>query len=418
MEHVESSENNFYQWVADNVDHNLVTLTGKGTFHGMGVISISSTNTSNATVIKRLKERRKAEDFVRNRGIPIENYLGKSYKGLLNLKFKPINQLEIVESLSSEVSYNLLWQCNWFFSLSTTPQPNWSVFMQEMTHSYSTQRKGSIKFLPIIDLNPSDENCIFSTLLFIIDQAKKFKVETPCVTFDQPLWLKATGIIEEAKLNIFCRLGGFHTTMSFLGSIGELMKGSGLENLFAEVYAEHSVKHMISGKAISRALRAHHLVEIALTSLLINMLIEKELIDVTVIQSLLTGVLESPTKEKNEVLINSEVLKEVSEAISDLKKSLSESSRTAKLWLTYLDYINVLKQFIMTERTSNWSLHIQSTLDMLNLFAVTGHINYTKCARFYGSVFFGCTKNNNMDFEKKTFFGHKIFKPLPIGLKY
>ena len=37
----------------------------------------------------------------------------------------------------------------------------------------------------------------------------------------------------------------------------------------------------------------------------------------------------------------------------------------------------------MAERTSNWSLHIQSTLDMLNLFAPTGHINYTKCARFY-----------------------------------
>ena len=64
------------------------------------------------------------------------------------------------------------------------------------------------------------------------------------------------------------------------------------------------------------------------------MLIEKDLIDVTVIQSILTGVQESPTKEKNEVLIKSEVLKEVSEAISDLKNFLSESS-TAKLWLTY-----------------------------------------------------------------------------------
>ena len=82
LEPVESSENNFYQWVADNVDHNLVTLTGKGMFHGMGVISISATNTSNATVIKRLKERRKSEDFVRNRDIPVENYLRESYNGL------------------------------------------------------------------------------------------------------------------------------------------------------------------------------------------------------------------------------------------------------------------------------------------------------------------------------------------------
>ena len=32
----------FTQWVADNVDHNIVTLNGEGTFHGMGLISIST----------------------------------------------------------------------------------------------------------------------------------------------------------------------------------------------------------------------------------------------------------------------------------------------------------------------------------------------------------------------------------------
>ena len=31
------------------------------------------------------------------------------------------------------------------------------------------------------------------------------------------------GIIEEEQLPIVCRLGGFHTFMSFLGSVGVLM---------------------------------------------------------------------------------------------------------------------------------------------------------------------------------------------------
>ena len=83
-------------------------------------------------------------------------------------------------------------------------------------------------------------NCIFSTLLFIIDQAKKLNVVTPSVTFES-YWYN-------------WRLGGLHTLMSFMGSIGWLMKGSGLEELLAEVYADHSVTHMLSGKAISRAL--------------------------------------------------------------------------------------------------------------------------------------------------------------------
>jgi len=182
---------------------------------------------------------------------------------LLKLKFKPILQLASVHSLPSAISYNQIWQFNWFFSSPADPRPNWAGFMQEVTSGFSIQREDSINFLPIIDLNPSDENCIYSTLIFVIDQAKQMNVKTPCITFDQPLWLKATGIIEEAGLDIVCRLGGFHTMMSFLGSMGELMNGSGLVDLFAEVYAELTVTHIMSGKAVSRALRAHFLAESA-----------------------------------------------------------------------------------------------------------------------------------------------------------
>ena len=96
------------------------------------------------------------------------------------------------------------------------------------------------------------------------------KVHTPCVTFDQPLWLKAFNIVHAENLQIVCRLGGFHTLMSVLGSVGTLMKGSGLEDLSAEVYAENSVTQMISGKAIARATKAHILAESALISLLMQ----------------------------------------------------------------------------------------------------------------------------------------------------
>ena len=36
-----TNDNTFAQWSADNVDHNIITLTGKGTFHSMGIISMS-----------------------------------------------------------------------------------------------------------------------------------------------------------------------------------------------------------------------------------------------------------------------------------------------------------------------------------------------------------------------------------------
>ena len=63
--------------------------------------------------------------------------------------------------------------------------------------------------------------------------------------------------------------------------------------------------------------------------------------------------------------------------------SLSKESRSAKIWLLYIYYLDVLKRFIIAERTSNWSLHIDSTLRMLNLFVSYGHINYAKSVRMY-----------------------------------
>ena len=69
------------------------------------------------------------------------------------------------------------------------------------------------------------------------------------------------GIIKDMNLQMLCRLGGFHTLMSFLGSVGNLMNGAGIENVFEEVYSEDTVKHIKSGHAVARALRAHVLVQ-------------------------------------------------------------------------------------------------------------------------------------------------------------
>ena len=102
-------------------------------------------------------------------------------------------------------------------------------------------------------------------MFFIIDQAQSLLIDTPCVTFDQPLWIKALEIVVSMKLKTVVSLEGFHTIMSLLGSIDYLMEGSGMERLFEVVYARNTVPHIMSGKVVSRALRAHLLVESALT---------------------------------------------------------------------------------------------------------------------------------------------------------
>ena len=129
--------------------------------------------------------------------------------------------------------------------------------------------KTCVAMLSIISLNPSDETCIYSTVMFIQDQSEKHNKSVPCVTFDQSLWLKATKIIQEKGLPIVCRLGGFHALMSLLGSMGIMKKGSGLAESFETMYGEPTVCQMFAGKSVSRALRGHFLVEaILMTKLL------------------------------------------------------------------------------------------------------------------------------------------------------
>ena len=57
--------------------------------------------------------------------------------------------------------------------------------------------------------------------------------------------------------------------MSFLGCIGYLMAGSGLQEVLELIYASNAVVHMLSGKAIARAVWAHLIVDAALNALVL-----------------------------------------------------------------------------------------------------------------------------------------------------
>ena len=57
--------------------------------------------------------------------------------------------------------------------------------------------------------------------------------------------------------------------MSFLGSVGHLMAGSGLQELLEVVFAGNAVRNILTGKAISRAVRDHMLVDAALDTILV-----------------------------------------------------------------------------------------------------------------------------------------------------
>ena len=79
-------------------------------------------------------------------------------------------------------------------------------------------------------MDPTNASCIYLTLHFVADQAKKYGVP-PVLTFDQPLWMKAEHILHAKPStsrikNIVLRLGGLYMEMIFLGSDRNWIKGS------------------------------------------------------------------------------------------------------------------------------------------------------------------------------------------------
>lgn len=346
----------------------------------MSIILITSEASRKIQSIKRLKQQT-ASGYAN--AVEIIPYHGSHTHGLLKLNFKPFKDLALAKCFAPEMNLDLLWQVSWLFASKENPHPNWSGFMQQTTCSSTIYEKATVKFMPIIDLNPCDETCINSTLHFVIKQAEKIGIPTPCITFDQPLWLKATGIIKDQNLNIVCRLE-FHTLMSFLGSIGKLMAVSGLEEVFEEVYAEHTVVQMFSGKTVTRSLRAHMLVHGALVIHLINALVDERKIDPLQLEPMYKKAIMTGLK-KDELIefADGDAFSHIEKMISEYTQTKKDASRTAKLWLLYIDYVSIVKEFLIEERTSNWFLHIQAVTKMMNLFAASGHLHYAKSSRIY-----------------------------------
>ena len=66
-----------------------------------------------------------------------------------------------------------------------------------------------------------------------------------------------------------------------------------------------------------------------------------------------------------------------------IQKIQMTSSRTSKLWLQYIEMVDILRLFIKADRTGDWMLHLKSLQKMLQFFAASGHNLYAKSAYIY-----------------------------------
>ncbi len=355
---IQSLSDEFVQYSADNVGHNIRTLDGNNTFHGMGIIAMVTPATSVSHTIPKVKV--DSKEIARTGHINIKYYREENH-ALATLCY---NSMPTIVAYEPTASLDILWQTSLLFSSSS---PSWSGMMQ-FIHDEPNPGKSSVLFLPMIDMSSSDPTCIYSTLSYVAEHAKQHGI-TPIITFDQPLYWKALSIILAQPVGnpvceIILRLGGLHTQMSFLGSIGHLMAGSGLSELLRLIYAPQAVDHMLSGKAISRAIRGHLLLYAALSSVLLaKTLTTPDITDPNTegtdgelhpdVQETKLLYDDLMTKEKSTADVCSrDVLTRIQLLICEQMKSM-DNNRTAKLWLLYMDMIRTLMKFIKAERMGN-----------------------------------------------------------------
>ena len=141
----QSYPGSFTQWSGDNIDHNVNTIDGSNTFHGMGIISMTTPYSRLEAVYSRIEavesgnfsevpvrrlKRTKSSDLIKNRGIPILLYTSAEKSSLSLLLFGPILHLSFPYILPPTVNLHLLWSAG--IVDAEHPRPNWSGFMQHV----------------------------------------------------------------------------------------------------------------------------------------------------------------------------------------------------------------------------------------------------------------------------------------------
>ena len=128
-------ETAFLQYVGDNTDHNLATLDGKNTHHGLGSIAIANGQFSHRKFGRTAVPRDKKENWSEiqfNQGIPIKTYHPPDKLALKQTILTPIKPEKFSHSF-----INIVWACSHIFNKQC---PSWSGYMSDISTNQPLSR--------------------------------------------------------------------------------------------------------------------------------------------------------------------------------------------------------------------------------------------------------------------------------------
>ena len=167
------------------------------------------------------------------------------------------------------------------------------------------------------------------------------------------------------------------------------MAVTGRQEVLEVIFAGNTVEHALSGQAVACAVRDHWFLDSVLRTLVLCTVFETKLslssdnvpVELDAVADLYDDLVSCKTTMQE---VESSVELQALQMKLDMSTETSKSKYlTAKLWLEYIEMVNIMRAFILSERTGDRSLHLRTLQDMLPYLAASGHILYTKSLYVY-----------------------------------
>ena len=146
----------------------------------------------------------------------------------------------------------------------------WNHFCEVMVNE--SKSPTTVGYGPMYPQPPTNAGVVQASVDYFMSLTNYLCQETTVITGDQPVYQILINIKRNIQKNMerVVRLGGFHVAVNFMGAVGCLMKGSGIEELLVESSAckKGTAEKVLNGKDYYKMLRVHLLLSEAITGLL------------------------------------------------------------------------------------------------------------------------------------------------------
>ena len=338
------SRSGLIQGISDNFDASLSTQNGMKQTHALAtIITQHGGKNESKLAIPRLKKEELSS--VKIEEVELKVHTG-SKKPTMDKRFGLQEVLPLKVLCQQVISVNRCKEEDFDFiqaALSSDDTPDFNGFNTEKMRrsNQDIKPKSEVRYRPLINKTPSDPSTMLTAMTDVEKKTEEAGQHQTVFTADQQLYRVCLDIIwsnPQRWMNFVPRLGGMHWLMSFVGSVGKLMEGSGLDKLMGAAFA--GVSKMLVGKKFPMNVRALRLV----------------------CMEILRGYI---TDSKEE--------------LESFYQEISRKSVTAEHWINNLiQPVMLMMMYCRAEREGDFALHLYACAKMIPYFFSAGHWNYAR----------------------------------------